>query len=916
MPVDLSRWECDVVLTDGGTVHLRPLRATDAEGVLGLYSRLSEESLYLRFFSPVPPPTARQLEALTTLDYVRRFALGAFLGGQLVAIGRFDRLADQTEAEVAFTVQDDQQGRGLGTILLENLAAVARERGISRFVASTLADNVKMLRVFVDAGFKVKRHLDAGTVEVSFAIAPTSESIAAQRVREQVAESHSVERLLAPKSVAVIGASRRPGTIGHALLRNLVAGEFTGPVYPINSSATSVAGVRAYPSIRDVPDQIDLAVLVVPATEVLGVVQDCVAKHVLGLVVISAGFAEMGSDAAAEERQIVQLARGNGMRVIGPNCMGVLNTSPGVRLNATFAPVTPPAGRVGFASQSGGLGIELLARAEQIGLGISTFVSMGNKADVSGNDLIQYWDEDPETDVILLYLESFGNPQKFARLARRVSRRKPIIAVKSGRSVAGERGTSSHTAALAVPDVAVDALFRQAGVIRVDTLEQLFEVATVVLHQPLPAGRRVAIITNGGGPGILAADACIAAGLEVPELGATTQQTLRSFASPDAGVSNPVDLVASASAAHFERALEILLADDGIDACLVVFVAPLVTHAEDVGAAVVRGAVGATKPVVSCFLGHNGTLDLLATDGDVRRIPSFAFPEAAAGALGHAADLTDWRRRPEGQIPEFEGVNLEAARHLVTAALGRAPEGVWLDPSAARDLLTSVGIQVVPTRAVHDADGAVRVATQLGGPVVLKAGSGAIVHKSDVGAVQVGLRTADEVRAAFETIAARLGDEMGGAVVQPMLGPGIETIVGITRDRAFGSLVLFGMGGFQAELVRDTALRILPLTDLDAHEIVRALRGSPLLFGYRNTPPMAVDALEELLLHVGGLADAIPEIAELDCNPVIVSPTDATAVDVKVRLAPPEPAPPPGVRRLPRARLVACWHSSRSRVSG
>ena len=895
---DLSRWECDVVLSDGGTVHLRPIRRTDADALLGLYSRLSEESLYLRFFSPVPPPTARQLEALTSLDYERRFALGAELGDDLVAIARFDRLANEADAEVAFTVQDDQQGRGLGTILLENLVAIARELGVTRFVASTLASNARMLRVFGDAGFEVQRHRESGTVELSFAIEPTTDSVAAQLAREHVAEAHSVERLLAPASVAVIGASRRPGSIGHAVFKNLLAGEFTGPVYPINPTAGAVAGVRAYPSLRDVPDHVDLAIIVIPAEQILDVVHDCVAKHVRGLVVISSGFAELGADAARSERAIVDLARHNGMRVIGPNCMGVLNTNPGVRLNATFAPVTPPSGHVAFASQSGGLGIELLARAEQVGLGVSTFVSMGNKADVSGNDLIQYWDEDPDTDVILLYLESFGNPRKFARLARRVARRKAIIAVKGGRTVAGARGTSSHTAALAVPDVAVDALFRQAGVIRVDTLEQLFDVATVVLHQPLPGGRRAAIVTNGGGPGILAADACSAAGLEVPELSDTTQQALRRFVSPDAGVSNPVDLVASATAEQYEQAVQTLLADDEVDACLVLFVAPLVTRADEVGRAVVRGTAETAKPVVACFLGGNGALSLVPSEADTRRIPSFPFPEAAAAALGHAADLADWRRRPEGRLPSLDGVDLDAARRLVTERLSEHPAGVWLDPSFARELLTSVGVRVVATLVAHDEDTAVRAAGELDCAVVLKAASGAIIHKSDVGAVHLGLRTPDEVRSAYAAMKARLGEQMGGAIVQPMLGPGVETIVGITRDPSFGSLVLVGMGGVQAELMHDTALRILPITDRDAHDLVCSLRGAPLLFGYRNAPAMAVDALEELVLRVGQLADAIPEIAELDCNPVIVTPTDATAVDVKVRLTPPEPAPPTGVRRL------------------
>jgi acetyl coenzyme A synthetase (ADP forming)-like protein len=895
-----ARWESDVVLNDGGTVHLRPIRNEDADALLGLYSRLSTESLYLRFFSPVPAPTARQLEALTDLDYDRRFALVAELRGEIVAVARFDRLANLADAEVAFTVQDDQQGRGLGSILLEFLAAIARELGVRRFVASTLPDNRKMLGVFTDAGFEVERHLDGGTVEVSFPIEATPASVAVQRDRERVAEARSVDRLLAPSSVAVVGASRASGTIGHALLRNLLEGDFTGPVYPINPNTTSVAGVRAYARVTDVPDHVDLAVIAVPARQVLDVARDCVAKQVEGLVIVSAGFAELGAGPAATERELVELARGSGMRMIGPNCMGIVNTRDDVRLNATFAPFAPTPGRVAFASQSGGLGIELLAQAGRAGLGISTFVSMGNKADVSGNDLIQYWDEDPDTDVILLYLESFGNPRKFSRLARRVARRKPIVAVKGGRTPAGARGSSSHTAALATPDVAVDALFRQAGVIRVDTLRELLDVGSVVLHQPLPAGPRVAIVTNGGGPGILAADACVAAGLEVPELAEATQQTLRGFVSPDAAVSNPVDLIASADAAQYEQALRTLLADEGIDAVLVLFVPPLVTRAEDVARALLVGvADAADKPVLACFLGRSGTLDLLSGSAG-RLIPSFPFPEAAAAALARAAQLAEWRRRPEGRVPDLSGLDLDAARGLVADRLAHHPDGEWLDPHVARDLLSFVGIPVVPTVWVATADGAVAAAAEFGTAVALKAGAGTIVHKSDVGAVRLGLTTPDAVRDAFDTMQAALGDQLGGVVVQPMVPSGVETIVGVTRDQSFGSLVLFGMGGFDAELIRDTALRIVPVTDVDAAEVVRSLRGSPLLFGYRNTAPVAVDALEDLLIRIGQLAEAVPEVAELDCNPVIVSPAGATAVDVKVRLTPAEPAPPTGVRRLRR----------------
>jgi acetyl coenzyme A synthetase (ADP forming)-like protein len=892
------RWESDVVLADGGTLHLRPVRPDDGDALLSFYTRLSQESLYLRFFSPVPAPTARQIDALTEIDYTHRFALVAELGDDIVAIARFDRLADSEDAEVAFTVRDDQQGRGLGTILLEHLGGVARELGLQRFVASTLPSNRRMLQVFADAGFRVQRRLSGDVIELSFPITMTPASVEAQRAREHLAEAHSVARLLAPSSVAVVGASRRPGTFGHALLRNLLDGDFAGPVFPINPQATSVAGVRAYPKVSAVPDFVDLAIVAVPADEVLDVARDCADKGVAGLVVISAGFAELGSSGAGNEGELVQLARRNGMRVIGPNCMGLVNTDPDVRLRATFAPFAPVTGRIAFASQSGGLGIELLGRASTAGLGVSTFVSMGNKADISSNDLIQYWDDDPETDVILLYLESFGNPQKFARLARDVSRRKPIVALKAGRSAAGERATSSHTAALAAPDVAVDALFRQAGVIRVDTIDELFDVGTLLRYQPLPAGPRVGIITNGGGPGIVAADACSAAGLQVPELSPTAQRELRSFVSEDAAVRNPVDLVASGTAGQYEHALRVLLDDTDLDAVVVLFVPPLVTRAADVAAAVGRACAGGTaKPVIASFLGRRGMLELLPDAPGPGRVPSFAAPEAAVRALGHAARLGEWRRRPEGHVPGFVDVDFERVRALVAAGLAGDPGGAWLEAPRADELLASVGVPVAASRHADDADAAVRLAEEIAGPVALKAASPRLVHKSDRGAVHLNLVTADAVRVAFTALTDTLGDEMGGAVVQPMVRPGVETIVGITRDRVFGSLVLFGMGGFQAELLRDTALRILPLTDLDAHELVRSLRTSPLLFGYRHTPLVDVDALESLLLRVAQLAEVAPEIAELDANPVVVSADGAVAVDVKVRLAP-MPALVPDVRRL------------------
>jgi acetyl coenzyme A synthetase (ADP forming)-like protein len=890
-------WESDVVLADGGTVHLRPRQSRDTERITDLYTRMSDNSRYLRFSGATTPARAGQLESAAAVDYDHHFSVVAELGDQVVGVAGYFR-TDDGSAEVAFAVDDEQQGRGLGTIMLEYLAAAAREYGIHRFQAYVLSSNHQMLRVFTSAGFDVHKTWGGGLVEIRFDIEPTPGSISAQRAREHASEARSVARLLCPQSIAVVGANRSPGSIGHAVFRNLIDGDFDGPVYPVNPNAPAVAGVKAFARVVDIPDPVDLAVIVTPAETVLDVVDDCVQKGVRGLVVISAGFAEI-DDAAGRERELVSIARRNGMRVIGPNCMGIVNTDPDVRMNATFTPYRPTPGRVAFASQSGGLGIALLGRGAERGLGISAFVSMGNKADVSSNDLMQYWEEDPNTDVILLYLESFGNPRKFARLARRIARKKPIVAVKSGRTTAGARGTASHTAALVSSDVAVDELFRQAGVVRVDTLEELFDTATFLAHQPLPAGRRVAIVSNGGGPGVLAADACVAAGLDVPELAPSTQEALRAIASPDAGLRNPVDLVASADALVFERAVRILLADGAIDAVVVIFVPPLVTRADDVARAVVAATddIASTKPVVACFLVPEGQVDVVSSDG-ARRIPTFAYPEAAAAALERAASLTEWRSRGEGTVPVFPRCDVDRARTVVERELKEAPDGRWVAPDTVREILDCFEAPMVATQWVPDADAAVAAADAVGYPVALKVGAADIVHKADVGGVQLGVNSASDLRAAFGRMQDALGDAMGGAVVQPMVPSGVETIVGVTRDALFGSLVLFGLGGFQAELARDTAVRFVPLTDLDAHDLVRSLRSSPLLFAYRNTPPVDVDALEGVLLRIGLLAEHVPEVAELDCNPVIVTPNGAVVVDAKLRLTPHEAQPPADLRRL------------------
>ena len=891
-----AEWEADVVLADGGTVHVRPIRPADGDLLVDFHNRLSAETVYLRFFSPKPVLAARDVQRFTHVDYDTRVALIALLGGRIIGVARYDRVPGTTDAEVAFVIDDEHQGRGLGTIFLEYLAAAARRHGITRFVADTLPHNVRMLEVFRTAGFTAEQAYADGVVRVTFPIEPTDRSVAAMEERDRRAAAHSIERLLAPRSVAVIGAGRERGSIGHEVFRNLIAGGFQGPVYPINPKAPHVASVRAYPSVGDVPDDVDLAVICVPAPLVMQSIEECITKKVRGLVVITAGFAEAGGEGAEVERRMVERARAGGMRLIGPNCMGIVNTAPSVSLNATFAPVPPTPGRVGFSSQSGALGIAILEKASLLGLGVSSFISVGNKADVSGNDLLQYWEEDAGTDVILLYLESFGNPRKFARVARRVSRHKPIVAVKSGRTSSGTRAASSHTAAMASPDVAVDALFRQTGVIRVDGLEQLFDVAQVLVHQPLPTGRRVAIVGNAGGPGILAADACEGAGLEVPRLTTETQEKLRALVPAAAAVQNPVDLLASASAAEYEKAVRTVIDDPDVDAVIVIFVPPLVTRADDVAAAIARAAHGAPKPVVANFLAMEGTPEALRT-GD-HAVPTFPFPEQAAHALAEVVGYATWRERPEGEVPSLSGVDTAKARAIVGAFMERAPSGGWLDAATAYDLLCTYGVCVARTVHAADVGEAVVAAREVGYPVVLKAGSPELVHKSDVGGVRIGIADEGALRAAYADMESRLGARMGGAVVQHQVPPGVETIVGVVQDPSFGPLVMFGTGGTAVELLEDRAFRILPLTDLDARELVRAPRGAPLLFGYRGAEPADVDALEELLLRVGRLVDDIPEIAEMDLNPVIAAPGGATAVDVKLRLAPAAPRPELATRRL------------------
>ncbi len=893
--------EADVVLRDGSTIHIRPARPADAPAVRSFLEGLSDQARALRFFSAFPD-LDRAVAWATEVDYDRRYGLLAIVGrdGRVVAHAGYERQDDQPEAaEVAFAVADAFQGKGLGTILLGHLAEIAQDAGVTRFGAEVLPENHQMVQVFRDSGFPVQLQSAPGVILVEF---PTSLSPAAlERFerREQSAAVAALRTFLAPRSVAVIGASRSRGGVAGETFHNLLAAGFNGPVYPVNPHATVVQSVVAYPSVIDVPGPVDLAVIVVPAASVVAVARDCAAKGVRGLVVISAGFAETGPEGAERQAELLRVCREAGMRLIGPNCLGVMNTHPDVRLDATFGRNLAVGGRVGFLSQSGGLGLAILDHANALGLGLSSFVSVGNKADVSSNDLLNYWEADPDTDLVLLYLESFGNPRKFGRIARRVAHTKPIVAVKSGRSVAGARASSSHTGALlAAADLTVDALFGQAGVIRTDTLSELFEVASLLASQPHPRGRRVGIVTNVGGPGILCADACAAGGLQVVGLSGELRGRLAAVLPAEASVANPVDMLADAPPEHYRQAIELLAASGEVDALIVIFIPPLVVRSGEVAEAI-RTAVASScqdLPVLAVFMSASGIPPELH-GGDVR-IPSCAFPEDAARALAHAADYGAWLARPAGQVPEFPDVRRDEAAAVVAAALREGPR--WLRPDEVAGLLGCYRLPLADWRLAATPAEAGAAADDLGGPVALKAVAPTLIHKTEAQGVRLDLVGADQVaRAAGELQAAvaAAGHRVERFLVQRMIEGGVEMLVGVVHDPSFGPVVACGAGGMVVELVKDAAVRITPLTTTDAAEMVRSLASFPLLDGYRGAPKADVAALEELLLRVSALAEEHPEVAELDCNPVMVLPEGTVIVDARVRVEAGEPPAPLAARR-------------------
>jgi acetyl coenzyme A synthetase (ADP forming)-like protein len=864
----------DVILRDGSTIRLRPPVAEDAEALVEFFSGLSDHSRYLRFHG-FPALGPKLVEPVLDPDWRERGALLASLDGEIVAVANWVRLRDPHVAEVAFAVADGYQGRGVATRLLEQLAARAAAAGIEEFVAEVLHENTAMLGVFRDAGFTVTRAGGGGELEIRFPIAPTSgyrEQVAA---RDHVAVRASLEPFFRPRSVAVVGASKRRGSIGGELFRNILSGDFDGSVYPVNRRADSVAGVHGYGAVGEIAEDVDLAVICVPGEQVLAAAQDALAAGVRALVVISAGFAETGSEGAERQERLLALVREHGARLLGPNCLGIASSA--VHLNATFAPRSFPAGKVGFSSQSGALGLAMLEAAEATGLGVTSFVSVGNKADVSSNDLLEWWEDDDETEMVVLYLESFGNPRAFSRIARRLARRKPILALKGGSTRAGSRAAGSHTAALAGSDVAVDALFRQAGVIRARTLDELIDVATLLSAQPVPRGRRVALVTNAGGLGILAADACEAAGLELPQPSEATRAALAEVIPAEGSSANPIDLLGGATAASFAAALPPVLADPAFDAVIALFVPTVGTDEDDVGAAISRAAATAEgKPVLCTFVSANGGPPSLRSAANV---PAFAYPEAAARALGRAAERGEWLREPAGTAPELD-VDRDEAQAVVREAVEAG--GGWLDPDRTRRLLEAYGLPLVPERVAASEEAALEAARELGFPVVVKtAAAGA--HKTEAGGIALDLADEAAVLEAVERIGAPV-------LLQPFVRGGAELLAGAVQDPVFGPLVAFGPGGVLAELIGEAQFRLAPLTDLDAEELVHSGKAGRLVTGFRGMPPADEGALVDLLLRLSLLAEELPEVVELDLNPVLALPDRCLAVDARVRVAEHEPA--------------------------
>ncbi|WP_433453107.1 GNAT family N-acetyltransferase [Streptomyces sp. CA-142005] len=929
-----AHWEADVVLRDGGTARIRPITVDDADRLVSFYEQVSDESKYYRFFAPYPRLSAKDVHRFTHHDFVDRVGLAATIGGEFIATVRYDRIgadgmpatAPADEAEVAFLVQDAHQGRGVASALLEHIAAVARERGIRRFAAEVLPANTKMIKVFTDAGYTQKRSFEDGVVRLEFDLEPTDRSLAVQRAREQRAEARSVRRLLMPGSVAVVGVGRAPGGVGRSVLGNIRDAGYGGLLHAVNKAFPEdlgeVDGVPAYRCVRDIGGPVDLAVVAVPAEHVPAVVAECGEHGVQGLVVLSAGYAESGPEGRERQRALVRQARAYGMRIIGPNAFGIINTAPDVRLNASLAPEMPRPGRIGMFAQSGAIGIALLSRLHRRGggvtgvTGVSTFVSAGNRADVSGNDVLQYWYDDPETDVALMYLESIGNPRKFTRLARRTAAAKPLVVVQGD----GSAPPGHAVRATRLPHATVSALLRQAGVIRVDTITELVDAGLLLARQPLPAGPRVAILGNSESLGVLTYDRCLAEGLRP---------------------SRPLDLTTGATAQDFHRALGAALADETCDSVVVTAI-PAIGEASPGDAELaeaLRSAAAAVpgKPVLVVHVELGGLAEALSaaastapaavekaprTEGGAHRpadrpptataeaasppegthlIPAYPAAERAVRALAEAVRYGQWRREAAdpGKVPEYDDIDEKGAARLIGELLARG-EGLTISDAETCELLGKYGIPVRRALPAPTPDTAAEAARTLGYPVALKATAPHLRHRADLGGVRLDLADEEQLRRAYAELAELFGKpEELRPVVQGMAPRGVDTVVRAVIDPAAGAVLSFGLAGAASQLLGDMAHRLVPVTDREATSLVRSIRTAPLLFGWRGSTPVDTPALEELLLRVSRLVDDHPEVVAVTLEPVVVAPHGVSVLGATVRLAPPPARDDLGPRTMP-----------------
>ncbi|MFD5075062.1 GNAT family N-acetyltransferase [Streptomyces sp. NPDC058371] len=902
-----SRPTVHALLSDGTTVCIRPVQQADHEQLQGLYDEMSAENLRLRFFAASRRSAAMAADRASAPPHPGYRALMAESKDQVIGLAEYEVGDDAASAEISIAVNDTLHHHGVGTLLVEHLVSAARADGITTFTADALSENHEVLQLFADLGLRTTRRFEGPEVRCAIELAEDDAYLSAVEARGGAADVASLEPLLRPNAIAVVGAGRRPGSVGRALLHHLHAGGFTRRLFAVNPRATSILGVPSYPSVSALPKVPDLAVLALPAGALPDAAEECGKTGVRALLVVSAGLDSRQAEA------LMATCRTYGMRLVGPNCLGITNTDPALSLDATFAADHPRPGTAGVAVQSGGVGIALLDGLSRLGIGVSSFASLGDKYDVSGNDMLQWWESDNRTELALLHLESFGNPRAFSRTARRVTRRMPVLTVDAGRTDAGRRAAASHTAAAATPTMTRQALFTQAGITATRSVGELLETAALLHSQPLPTGTRVAVVTNAGGVGVLAADACAEAGLSLPPLTPSVIESLHAVLPDGATVGNPLDVTAAVSEEELGDCVDRIMRHPGIDAVLLALVPTAVAAAtgDDLVRALTSGPARRAHPVAVVRLEQDLPVRLLPTK-DGGTIPSYAEPGAAAQALAHASRRAAWLSRPAGTVPELAEVDTARARTVAETYLAAHPDGGWLDPRTCAELLACYGIPQLPWSWAETEDDAVIAAERLRGPdgrVVMKAHWPGRLHKSEQHAVHLDLDGDAQVRASFRDFENRFAGLMTGVVVQPLAARGTELFAGVVQDEVFGPLVLFGLGGTATEALADLPqsrlrstggtriARLAPLTDLDVHDLITVPRCAPLLFGAHGSGPVDLQSLEQLLLRLSRMSSDLPQLAEADFNPVLATPDAVTVLDARVRLLP-RRAQDPYLRRL------------------